>query len=255
MHERTGSSEATRRMVMVIWCVFLAGALGLTVVAAIVGPGIWPHVSSAGAVLAWVILGMAVVCFVASTVLPARIEPTPGATAGTLAVGRSVAATALNGSVALFAPLGWMVSGKVIALVALALSLVGLLMVMPSQQRWDALCRAITATFGRELVASAQAPPTRRSRPLVASMLALAVLGAVALVLAGSEFWTTEVLRRPVSKVARVLTVLDLALMMIVLAVLRVARGTASTSWRRRFHAVLLLVFAGCLLVLAMRMV
>lgn len=242
---------------MVIWCVFLAGALALTVVAAIVGPGIWPHVSSAGAVLAWVILGMAVVCFVASTVLPPRIEPTPGATAGTLAVGRSVAATALNGSVALFAPLGWMVTGKVIALVALALSLVGLVMVMPSQRRWDALCRAITATFGRELVASAQAPapPARSSRPLVASMLALAVLGAVALVLAGSEFWTTEVLRRPVSKVARVLTVLDLALMMIVLAVLRVARGTASTSWRRRFHAVLLLVFAGCLLVLAMRMV
>ncbi len=125
---------ATRRTALIIWCVISAGALGLTVVAAIFGPGIWPRVSDAGEIVAWVAFGMALAFLLVSRVLPSRIKP-PRAPVENIAVARSVLATSLNGGIALLAPLAWMVSGKTIALVALAISLVGLLLALPSERR------------------------------------------------------------------------------------------------------------------------
>jgi hypothetical protein len=257
MCEGSAPRVATRQTVLIIWCVLFAGALGFTIVAAIIGPGVWPRISDAGGIVAWVVFGMAVTCFVASRVLPNRIKPTPGATAETLAIGRTLVAIGLNGSVAVQAPLAWMVSGNAVALAALAISLVGLLLVAPSRRRWDTLCRAIATTFAKELAAADDAtPPTAPPGRVLALFVGLAALGAVALILAGNEFWTTEVLRRPGSPVARFLMLSGFAAMMAALAAMRFI-GAASNRrprWQRAY-GVLLLVWAGCLLVLALRMV
>jgi hypothetical protein len=233
------------------------GSLALTVIATVFGPRVWPRVSDSGAIVAWVVLGMGVACFVASRVLPSRIKPTAGATAETLAIGRTLVATALNGSVALQAPLAWMITGRAVALVALAISLVGLLLVTPSRRRWDELCRTITASFAQELaVAAGATPPRAPPRTVLVLIVGLIALGAVALVLAAHEFWTMEVLRRPVKPVTRFLMFLDLAATMAVLAGMRLLRaaGKRRARWQHAY-GVLLLGFAGYLLVLAMRMV
>ena len=137
-----------------------------------------------------------------------------------------------------------------VALIALAMSLAGLALAFPSEQRWQKLCRTIVAAFGHELVASANAaPPPAHSRKVMA-LLGLMGLGAVTLVvLIGNFFWTEEVLRRPARPVVRALLLVLLALMMTGFAMLRFARASASRRplWQRAY-GVLLLVFAGYLL-------
>lgn len=263
---------ATRRTALIIWCVIVAGALGLTVVAVIFGPGIWPRVSGAGKIVAWVVFGMAVVCLLASRVVPsavsgrsdsttwpgpARIEP-PEARVEALAVARSVVATAFNGSIALFAPLAWMISGKMIAIVALAISLVGLLLALPSERRWQKLRRDVVAARGQELEVGTDAstPQPTPSRRVMGWAVGLLVLGAGALVLAGNVFLSEQVLRRPASPIVLALLFLDLALMMIGLAIARFVRASSSRRPRwQRAYGVLLLVLAGYLLVQVVRIV
>jgi hypothetical protein len=260
-----GTSEqrmATRHTVLVIWCAVFAGALGLTVVAAILGPGIWSRVSDNGEVVAWVVFAVAVAAFLGSRVLTNRIKPTPGATVESMAVGRSIIATGLNGGVALQAPLAWMVSGKMVALIALAISLSGLLLVMPSQRRWQKLRRAIVATFGQALATGAnismpRIPVSRAvTRAVMGLMFALAVLSAAVVALAYNEFWTHEVLRRPANPITRPLMLLALALMMIVLAVMRFIGASTSRRPRwQRAYGFLLVLFAAFLFVLLALMV
>jgi hypothetical protein len=201
------------------------------------------------------VLGAALACFVASIVLPGRIPPTHGATAETLAVARSVLALALNAAVALQAPLAWMVSGNAAALVALAIAFVGLLVVAPSRRRWDERCRAIEAAFAGKL-AAASPPPSALPRNVLVSVVSLVALAAVALALAGHEFWATEVLHRPVTPMARLLMYVDLAAMLAAVAAMRFA-GAATRRHPRwqRACGVLLLVCAGYLVVRAMRIV
>jgi hypothetical protein len=241
---------------LVIWCSTVAGALGLTVVAAIFGPGIWSRARN-GDSLAWVVFGGALACSLASKVLPSRIAPMPGATVETIAVARSLVATAFNGSMALLAPLAWMVSGKMVALVALAISLVCLVLVFPSERRWQKLCRTIGVTFGQELAAGAtlSTPPPAPSRKVIA-LLGLLVLGPAALlVLIGNIFWTEEALRRPSSPLSRAFLLLILALMLAGFAVVRFLRASASKRPRwQRAHGVLLLVLAGYLVFQLARM-
>lgn len=257
MPEGAPTRVATRRTALVTWGVLLGGALGFTVVAAIFGPGIWPRVSDAGEILAWVVFAMALACLLASRVLPSRIK-WPVAPVENIAVARSGVATALNGSVALFAPLAWMVSGKTIALVALAISLVGLLISLPSERRWQKLRRAVAAAGGQELVAGAEV--SRPQRPLSRKVLGLAVgalaLGAGALVLLGNIFWTEEVLRRPASPIVRGLLLLIVALMMTWIAIVRFVGASSSRRPRwQRAYGVLLLLFAGYLLLHFVRIV
>ncbi len=154
---------APRRVALILWCVLVSGALVLTGVAAIVGPRLWPRVSDAGNVAPWVVFAMAPVCALAARVLPSRFPPPPG----TPPLGQSVMASTLSGSIALFAPLAWMISGKTMALVALAISLVGLVLAFPSERRWQELSRASGARGGQDLAAGGEvptAPPPSPSR-------------------------------------------------------------------------------------------
>jgi hypothetical protein len=248
---------ATRRTALTIWYVFVGGVLVLTVVGTAVGPRIWSRVSDARNVVPWVVFGMALGCLVASKILPSRIKPVPGATPDSIAVGRSVVATALNGAIALQAPLAWMISGKVLALVALAISLVGLLLAFPSERRWQKLCQAVVASGGHELVAGGDVQtPEPWSRKLTALFLGNLALsgagGAAVLILMGNVFWTTQGFRRPASPIIGALISSILALMMTGFAVVRFKMASAGMRPRRhRVHGVLLLVFAGYLLVQA----
>jgi hypothetical protein len=251
---------ATRRTVLIIWCVIVAGALSLTVVAAIFSPGIWPRVSDAGEVVAWVAFGMALAWLLVSRVLPSRIKP-PGVPVENIAVARSLVATALNGGIALFAPLAWMVSGKMIAIVALAISLFGLLLALPSERRWQKLCRAVVAARGQDLVVGAEVstPQPPLSRKMLGLLVGISAMAAAALVLVGNMFWTEEVLRKTASPVVRALLFLILALMMIGCALMEFVRASASSRRRwQRVYGVLLLVlavFAGYFSVQFVRMV
>lgn len=235
----------------------MGGALVLTVVGTAVGPRIWSRMSDAGNVVAWVVFGMALACLLASRIVPTRIKPVPGATPDSIALGRSLVASALNGAIALQAPLAWMISGKVIALVALAISLFGLLLSLPTERRWEELRRAAVVTGGHELFAGATlltrwGPSSGKSLAYVA----LLCLGALAgLALGGYIFWTEEVLRKPSSPIAWALVALLLATMMTAFAVEKFIMAAASRRPRwQRAHGVLLLLFAVYLLVQAIRM-
>lgn len=239
----------TRRTALAAWCVYVTGAAALTLVAAIVGPGIWPRVGDAGDPLAWIAFGMAIVLVTLSRVLPARVGPSPGASVQTMAVARSLVATSLNGSMALLAPIAWLASGNMAALAALAISLVGLVAAFPSERRWTKACRTIAAAYGQELATNASTTPPRPSRKVMA-LVAVMTLGAAALpVLVGNIFWTEVVLRMPSSPASRALVLVILATMMIGLAGVRFVGASASKRPRsQRAYGVMLLAFAGYLL-------
>ncbi len=246
---------ATRRTVLIIWCVLIGGALGLTVVAAVAGPGIWSRVGDRGNPAAWVIFVMALACLLASRLLPRRVTP-PAGTGESIAVARSTIAAALNGGVALLAPLAWMVSGNPIALAALAISIVGLLLAMPSEPRWQKLTRALEATSGRELGAAGDisGPPPRSSRKLIALLAVIGPAAAATLVLSAIFFWNEELLRRPSSPVVRALLFLMLALQLTGFAIVRFLGASASRHPRwQRANGVLLLVLASFLLLQLVR--
>ncbi len=252
---RALTRPATRRTVLIIWCVLMGGALALTVVAAVAGPGIWSRVGDRGNPAAWVIFVMAPVCLLSSRVLPKRINPQAG-TGESIAVARSIVAAALNGGVALLAPLAWMVSGNPIALAALAVSLVGLLLAMPSQRRWENLTRALEARSAREpgAAAAVSAPPPRLPRKAIAVLALIGVAAMATLVLWPIFFWNEELLRRPSSPVIRVLLSLAVASILAGFAVLRLLGASTSKHPRRqRAYGVLLLVFACYLLLQLVR--
>jgi hypothetical protein len=218
-----------------------------------IGPGIWPRGRDAGVVLAWILLALAPLFLVLSKMLPGRVRGLPGASGEAVAFTRTILAVALNGSVALYAALAWTVGGSIIAIIALAISLVGMLLTLPSEGRWDRNVDGV-ARGGEEPAggAVAPAPPPPVSRRVLAAVLLLSLLGAAALVLGGHVFWTTEVLREPGSPLARLLLSSILASMMAAFAVMRLKRAVASRRPRlQRAYGVLLLVFAGYLLVLA----
>ncbi len=241
---------ATRCTALTIWYVLMGGALGLTVVAAVAGPGIWSRVGDRGNPAAWVIFVMAPACLLASRVLPRRLAP-PAGTVESIAVVRSIVAAALSGSVALLAPLAWMVSGNPIALAALAISVVGLLLAMPSQRRWRNLTRALEATSPQQVEAAANVslPAPLSSRKAIALFALIGVAAVATLVLFPISFWNEELLRRPSNPIIRALLSLMLASMLAGFAILRFIGASASRHPRRqRAYGVLLLVFASYLL-------
>jgi hypothetical protein len=131
---------------------------------------------------------MALACLLASRIVPSRFKPVPGGTPDSIAVARSVVASALNGSIALYAPLAWMISGNVIALVALAISLIGLLLDVPTERRWQKLRRAAVVTQRHGHAAVADALWTRSPRKVLAFAASLCVGGMTALALFGHIF-------------------------------------------------------------------
>jgi len=245
----------SRRTAVIVWCVLLVGVFVLTTVATTIGPGIWPRSGDLGKVLAWEVLGMAPVCLLASRALPNHVKPTPGVAAEALVLGRSIVASGVNGASALCAALAWMVSGKMIAIAALAISLAGLSLTFPSERRWQKLRRTVAVTGGQELVAGAnlsapQPPVSRKALPWWLGLLL--ALSAAALALGGAMLWTEEALRRGPSPAIRVPLSLILALMLTGFAAIKWTGASASRRPRwQRVHGILLLLGAACLLVQA----
>jgi hypothetical protein len=128
-----------RRTALIIWCALFAGVVVFAVVATAVGPGFWPQGGEVADLLAWVALGMALVVLPVSRLLPSRMKAMPGASADALAVARTIVASALNEGAGLFAGIAWMLGGRMLALVALAIALSGLLLAFPSAARWQRL--------------------------------------------------------------------------------------------------------------------
>jgi hypothetical protein len=82
---------------------------------------------------------MAVLDLLLSRLLASRAKPMPGATSEAVALTRTIVASAINEGSALFAVVAWMVGGDPLALVALAISLAGLVLAFPSLGRWRKL--------------------------------------------------------------------------------------------------------------------
>lgn len=239
-----------RRIALIVWTVLLGSALALAAVAVAFGPGIWSRRRDAGDFLAWVTLAMATVCLLLSRVLPGRVRATPGATTDGITLARSVLATALNGTMALYASLAWLVGGQAIAVVALGISGVGLLLAMPSEARWQVLMAAAPTPAQDGGATKPQPPVSRKSLALLGTVSGL---GVAAMALVGHTFWTEEIARRPASPISRVLLLLTLALMMAGLAVMKLVGASADKRPRRRqMNAILLLLFAGYLRVQAL---
>jgi len=64
-------------------------------------------------------------------VLPKRMKAQPGATPDGVGLARTIIASVSNEGAALFAVVTWMVGGRMLSLVALAVSLIGLLLGLP----------------------------------------------------------------------------------------------------------------------------
>ena len=82
---------------------------------------------------------MSLPSFAASIIIPRMGKPPSGASPDAIAVTRSVIAAALNEGAGFFAIVAWMVAGGPWALLALTVSLGGLLRAFPSRGRWKAL--------------------------------------------------------------------------------------------------------------------
>jgi hypothetical protein len=129
----------SRRTASIIWWVLFAGAILFAAVATVVGPGFWQAKSEVAPILSWVALAMAALDLLLSRLLPSRVKAVPGAAPEAVALTRTIVASAMNEGSALFAGVAWMVGGDPLALVALAISLAGLLLAFPSLERWRRL--------------------------------------------------------------------------------------------------------------------
>jgi hypothetical protein len=128
-----------RRTALIIWCALFAGVVAFAVVATVAGPNFWQQGGEIADVLAGVAVAMALVCLPVSRLLPSRVKAMPGAQPEALALARTIIATALNEGAGLFAGVAWMLGGRMLALVALAISMAGLLLAFPSAARWQRL--------------------------------------------------------------------------------------------------------------------
>src|SRR3954451_20343950 len=137
----------TRRVALIIWSALLIGVILFAAVATYVGPkGFWGRNDQLAAILPPITIGLAVVSLVISRLVPPRMKGGPAGTPDALGVARTIVASGLNEGGALWAVVGWMLTGSTMALVALAISIAGLLLVFPSRNRWARLC----ATPGQE---------------------------------------------------------------------------------------------------------
>jgi hypothetical protein len=129
----------TRRTALIIWWVLFAGVVLFAAVATAVGPSFWQRNGEVARILSWVALAMATLWLLLSQLLASRVKAGPGATSEAVAVTRTIIASAMNEGSALFAVVAWMLGGEPLALIALAISLAGLLLAFPSMARWQKL--------------------------------------------------------------------------------------------------------------------
>ena len=136
-----GAPAPTRRVALIIWSALLLGVIAFTVVATYVGPrGFWGRNEELARILPPIAIGLAVVCLVISRLVPPRMKQAPAATPDALGVARTVVASALNEGGALWAVIGRMLTGSTLTLVALVISIAGMLLAFPSSPRWARLC-------------------------------------------------------------------------------------------------------------------
>lgn len=243
-----------RRTAVIIWCVMLMGALVLMATAMTLGPSIWARGRRLGEDVAWVALGMALVCMPLSRVLSKRVKAMPGVTADAVALGRSIVASAMDGGSALWAVFAWMMSGSMIAVAALALSLASLMFAFPSERHWQELQRGVIATAGQQITNSANLWMPRGSLARKALACGLLALCGAAAALGGAVLWNEEVLGKPANPAIHAPLSLILALL---------SGGFGAMTWRgaaasrrprwERVHGALLLFLAVFLLVEGIR--
>jgi hypothetical protein len=137
--QRAQVAAPTRRTALIIWSALVAGVAMFAIVGTVVGPEVRRN-GAAPELLVWVSLGLTVVTFILSRIVPGRMRPVSGgASPDAMGVSRTIVAAALNEGAALFAIVVWMVGGFVVVLVPLTVSAVGLLLAFPSETRWTAL--------------------------------------------------------------------------------------------------------------------
>lgn len=142
----------TRRIALIIWSALFASVAAFAVLATVLRPGFRQQNGEAPELLVWVALGMALVTFLMSRILPGRIKTAAVATADGIAVSRTIIAASLNEGSALFAVIVWMLGGRPLSLVPLAVSVAGLLLAFPSEARWRKLCAGAGETQQTRLV-------------------------------------------------------------------------------------------------------
>jgi hypothetical protein len=148
-----GAPTPTRRVALIIWSALLLGVIAFTAAATYVGPrGFWGRNDELARILPPIAIGLAVVCLVISRVIPPRMRQAPAGTPDALGVARTTVASGLNEGGALWAVTGWMLTGSTLTLLALVISIAGMLLAFPSSARWSRLCATSEQTPENPLV-------------------------------------------------------------------------------------------------------
>jgi hypothetical protein len=248
MRGRPATAATLHRAARISWYVLTAGTLGLMVVAAIVRP----EISSRGGpilppvvtgTIAWLSFATATMALLASRVLPGRMVRS-GPTIESIASMRSGNAIGISGAVGLLSPLFWMVSGRPVALAAVAIALLALVLAMPSRRRWGELLREVEASAGPEPGATVVLRPVvMPSRLEIALFSGELAMGVFVLVLA-TAFWRIFVLGTSSGSLVLALLILSLGLGITCQAGLRLLRARTSRHPRlQRAYGILLLAF------------
>lgn len=128
-----------RRTAYIIWGALFLGVLMFAAIAAFVGPGLRRGGSHGPYVLADVALAVAVVCLLASRLVPPRMKPPSGADPEAFALSRNIVAQALGEGAGLLGIIAWMLTGRELAFVAVAIAIAGMLACFPGDARWRTL--------------------------------------------------------------------------------------------------------------------
>ncbi len=132
----------TRRAAVTIWTVMVVCDAAFMAVAVAVAPAFRELQNDRAQPLAWIALVVAVAWLIISRTLSRAVKPKPDSTPDSVGVTRTVIASAVNEGSALLAIVAWLVTGRPHAIVALVISLVGLLLAFPSASRWPSLCKS-----------------------------------------------------------------------------------------------------------------
>lgn len=130
-------NRSTRRTAVIIWCAIAAALITFGVVAAVMGPDLWPH-NQQVTFIAWLAAAMAAFMVMASRLAPRWMKTQTG-TPDSAALTRIIITAALCEGGGLFGCVAWMLTGNAWAVVAMAIALAGLLMAFPTEARWREL--------------------------------------------------------------------------------------------------------------------
>lgn len=131
------SSDAARRIALVIWAALLGGCVAFLAVGAFLRAGGQLGGAPAPEILPWTALALGVVLVALSFVVPRLVGGRSGASPEDVARTRFIVGWALRESATLLGTLAWAVSGDAKGLAAAAIGLASLAATMPSAERWS----------------------------------------------------------------------------------------------------------------------